>query len=155
MRRANQITGIVVLALAGYIIRVASKMTYTVEYSPGAGFFPLWLGIILAVLSGALFLQGTLPTSKRGAREEGSFLPDKEGVKRTSLFFVIFALCIVLMGKLGFLITSFLFTLVFLVAVEKYGWVKGLITSLCMAAVLYLLFNTALQVPLPKGLWGI
>lgn len=155
MRRANQITGIAGLALAVYIIRAASDMTYTVEYSPGAGFFPLWLGIILAVLSGALFLQATVPSSKSLIRREGSFLPDKEGMKRTLLFFAVFALCIVLMGKLGFLITSFSFTLVFLVAVEKYGWVKGLVTSFCMAAVLYFLFDVALQVPLPKGLWGI
>lgn len=155
MRRANQITGVAGLILAGYVIRVASKMAYTVEYSPGAGFFPLWLGIFLAVLSGALFLQATFPLKKSGGRKEESFLPEKEGLKRTLLFLVAFTLCIALMGKLGFLITSFLFALVFLVIVEKYGWLKGLITSLCMAAALYLLFNTALQVPLPKGMWGI
>jgi putative tricarboxylic transport membrane protein len=154
MRRANQIAGIVGLAVAAYIIVVASKMTYTVEYSPGAGFFPLWLGIFLAVLSAALFIQAVSPRQK-GVGQEESFLPEKAGRKRTFLFFVVFALCIALMGRLGFLITSFLFALAFLVVVEKYSWLKGLITSLCMAAVLYLLFNTVLQVPLPKGLWGI
>ena len=154
MRRANQITGIVCLAMAVYIIRVASKMTYTVEYSPGSGFFPLWLGILFAVLSAALFLQATFPSKRKGRKEE-PFLPEKEGMKRTLLFFVAFVLCVALMGKLGFLITSFFFTLVFLVVVEKYGWVKGLITSFCMAVGLYLLFKMALQVPLPKGLLGI
>jgi hypothetical protein len=154
MRRANQITGIAGLILAGYIIRAASKWTYTVEYSPGAGFFPLWLGIFMAVLAAALFIQATFPPKRGGGKEE-SFLPDREGMKRAFLFFVVFAVSIALMGKLGFLITSFLFALVFLVVVEKYSWLKGLVTSLCMAAILYLLFNTALHVPLPKGLWGI
>jgi putative tricarboxylic transport membrane protein len=154
MRRANQITGIAGLILAAYIIRVASRMTYTVEYSPGAGFFPLWLGILLAALSLGLFLQATFPPKSGGGKEE-SFLPDKEGLKRTLLFFAVFALSIAVMGTLGFLITSFLFTIIFLIAVEKYSWLKGFVTSLCMAVVLYLLFNTALHVPLPKGLWGI
>ncbi len=154
MRKANQLSGIVGFVLAVYIIMIARKMTYTVEYSPGAGFFPLWLGIFLAVLSAILFFQASFP-SKSGGGQEGSFLPEKEGMKRTLLFFAAFTLCIALMGKLGFLITSFLFTMVFLIVVEKYGWLNGLITSLCMAAALYLLFNTALQVPLPKGLWGI
>jgi hypothetical protein len=155
MRRANQWAGIVGLAMAAYIIVVASKMTYTVEYSPGAGFFPLWLGIFLAVLSLALFIQATFPRKKGGAGQEESFLPGREGVKRILLFFAAFTLCVALMGKLGFLITSFLFCLVFLVVVEKYGWLKGLITSLCMAVALYLLFDVTLQVALPKGLLGI
>jgi len=154
MRRANQIAGLVGLALAVYIIAVSSKMTYRVEYSPGAGFFPLWLGIILALLSAALFLQSTFSATSEASKEH-SFFPEKKGLKKILLFFAALVLSIALMGKLGFLITSFLFTLIFLVVVEKYGYLKGLIISLCMAGCLYLLFNRALQVQLPIGIWGI
>ncbi len=122
-----------------------------IEYSPGTGFFPLWLGIIFAVLSIALFIDATFHCT---GKEEESFLPDKAGRKKNILFVASLFLCIALIGKLGFIITCFLYTLFVLVCIEKYSWQKGIISSFCIVFSLYTLFVLALQVPLPKGFWG-
>lgn len=153
MRRANQITGIVGLALSAALLWGASKMDYAIEYSPAAGFLPFWLSIIFAILSLALLLTATFQGKKKG-EEAKAFLPDKSGRKRSLFFIAALTLCILLIGKLGFLITCFLFTLFVLVGIEKYKLKTGLISSFCMVVGLYALFVLAMNVPLPKGFLG-
>ncbi len=153
MRRANQIAGIVGLVLSAALIWGASKMDYAVEYSPAAGFFPLWLGIIFAILSLTLFLTTTFQFREK-VKEEDAFLPDKAGRRRSFFFIASLALCIMLIGKLGFLITCFFFTLFVLVGIEKYSLKMGFISSFCIVTSLYALFVLAMNVPLPKGILG-
>lgn len=151
MQRANQITSVITFLISIALIRGANKMTYRLEYSPAAGFFPLWLGIALAILSIALFLS-TLFASK-GENEE-TFLPEKKGRTRILLYLAALTLCTLLIGKLGFVITCLLFTAYTLICLGKYSLKKGLITSSVMIGSLYVLFDLVLKVPLPKGFLG-
>ncbi len=151
MQRADQMTSIITFLISVVLIWGASKMTYRLEYSPAAGFFPLWLGIALAILSIALFLR-TLLGSKEGKEEP--FLPKKEGRIRILVYLASLTLCTLLIGKLGFVVTCFLFTAFTLSYHGKYGLKKAVVTASLMVVSLYALFNLALEVPLPKGFLG-
>ncbi len=151
MRRFNLLTSIIAFCISMALIWGASKMDYAVEYSPAAGFFPFWLGIFFALLSLALFLKNIF-----GSRDKKTenFFPSEEGRNRVLLYIVVLTLCIFLIGKLGFVITCFLFTVFTLICLGKYSLKKGLITSSLMIVVIYALFDLALRVPLPKGFLG-
>lgn len=151
MQRANQITSVITFLISIALIWGASKMTYRLEYSPAAGFFPLWLGIALAALSLFLFFS-TLFGSKE--KDEGTIVPKKEARIRILLYLAALTLCTLLIGKLGFVITCFLFTTFTLNYHGKYSLKKGLISSFLIVVSLYVLFNLALGVPLPKGFLG-
>ncbi len=151
MQRANQITSIITFLISVVLIWGASKMTYRLEYSPAAGFFPLWLGIALAILSIALFIKA-LRGSEEGKEER--LVPEKEGGIRILIYLAALTLCTLLIGKLGFVITCFLFTAFTLRHHGKYSLKKALLSSSLMVVSLFVLFKVALEVPLPKGFLG-
>jgi cation transport ATPase len=51
MKKADLITGVVLLVLSGYVIREAWLMPPSATFGPGSGFLPFWLGVLLAVLA--------------------------------------------------------------------------------------------------------
>lgn len=53
-------SGLALGALAGYIIVQASGWEYMGPDGPGPGFFPLWYGVAMAVLSAALVVSSVL-----------------------------------------------------------------------------------------------
>jgi uncharacterized membrane protein len=57
-----------------------------------------------------------------------------------------------LMEALGFIVVTLLLFLFLLGIVEKKGWVLTTLTSLAVTVASYLIFETALQSQLPKGL---
>ena len=59
-RNADLWSGLALAVLAAYIIVQASGWDYTGPDGPGAGFFPLWYGIAMLVLSAALVASSLL-----------------------------------------------------------------------------------------------
>src|SRR5512136_1782070 len=57
MRRADQITGIIVLIFSAAVIEGARRMPPSGTFGPGAGFLPFWLGVAMAVLSIVLLVN--------------------------------------------------------------------------------------------------
>jgi hypothetical protein len=56
------------------------------------------------------------------------------------------------MEWLGFLIVTLLFFIFLLGVIEKKRWLFAILVSLIVTAISYLVFETALQSQLPKGL---
>jgi putative tricarboxylic transport membrane protein len=63
--RADFWSGLALGGLGAYIIVVASRWEYMGQDGPGPGFFPLWYGIVMAVLS--LMLMVSSVTDKSGS----------------------------------------------------------------------------------------
>jgi len=63
MRRCNQVAGILLVIFSIWVIVTSTELDYLIEFSPGAGFFPLWLGISLLILSVILLFNSTLLNS--------------------------------------------------------------------------------------------
>ena len=141
-------SGAVLVALGVYIISEARRWNYSGPEGPGPGFFPLWYGIAMVILSLWLVVVSAVRPAAAGAKI------DWRGVGKAMLVWGVFAACTALLKPLGFLTVLALLTL-FIVGV-MYG--KPLKIA-CVAAAgttvgFYLLFSLALDVGLPVGPLG-
>lgn len=123
---------------------------------PGPGFFPFICGIVLIGLALMTLISTFSSESKKsceGVRQE-KFFPEKSSLKR-----LIFALAALIAYGLclpygGFIATTFVFMLVMLRLIEPQRWRRVFLLSLFTAILAYLLFD-ALDIQLPRGIWGI
>ncbi len=105
MKRVNQAAALSFVAFGGLILWESSKLRYYSTLGPGPGFFPLWLGGVLAFL-GVLWLV-QVSAGPAEAVPDG-FWPKRRGALRVlavvlSLVFMTFS-----MDPLGFRISMFL-----------------------------------------------
>ena len=149
MRRCNQVVGILLLIFSIWVVKESRGLVYTVEFSPGAGFFPFWLGVSLLVLSLILFLGNTI-ISPRGA--EGTPLPGKQALFRIVLILGALLLSILIFESLGFLLSMILFIVFLLMILEKHRWYSAIPMSLVMVFSIYGIFRVWLGIPLPLGI---
>ncbi len=144
------VSGAVLAALGVFIINEARQWTYSSAEGPGPGFFPLWYGIAMVVLSLALIASSVM----RPAQVNKGEPVDWRGIGRALTVWAAFAGCVALLKITGLLIALGLLTL-FVVAV-MYG--KSLKVALAVAvgnaAGFYLVFPFALDVSLPVGPLG-
>jgi putative tricarboxylic transport membrane protein len=150
MRRCNQVVGVLLLIFSIWIITVSKDLVYTVEFSPGAGFFPIWLGISMLICSLILLLKSTI--FKYDIAEENP-LPGKQALLRIVFILGSLLVSILIFERIGFIITMFFFVAFLLVFLEKYRWYTGAMISVFMVSAIYGIFKVWLNVNLPLGLF--
>ena len=133
MRRADRVFGFICLGLSIWLILESRNYDYMTTFTPGPGFHPFWLGVLLAVLSACL-LGDTF--RRRGAGEDGGAgLLGKGALLRAGSILLITAGLAFFMTRIGFVPASFLFvTLTLTNYLFKVG-VEALMTPLTYAAV--------------------
>lgn len=145
----DAVSGLVLAALGGYIIAEARGWNYFSEEGPGPGFFPMWYGIAMVMLSLLLVLRTTLSSGN----SEGKRI-DWSRVSRALMAWAAFTASVALLKVLGFLLSLALLTM-FVVAVMYGRPVKlALASAAGNAAGFYLIFNLALGLSLPTGMLG-
>jgi hypothetical protein len=149
MKKADFVTGSVLLALAIYVIAAALRMPPSGTPSPGSGFLPFWLGLILAVLAAKIVVAAWLSRST-----EKSPFPGKEALIAIGSVLGGLAVYIAVIEVLGFLIDTFLYVAFLMGIVERTKWRMSLVVALSTAAGLYLIFQTLMGVGLPANRFG-
>ncbi len=118
---------------------------------PGAGLFPLWVGISLLGLSLALFIRA-LRNRDTAARDQDPFPAGKDRQRVLAVGGTL-ALFVLLLKPLGYGICS----AALLAAIFRFlglkSWGRILLISLVTAAISFFLFDTLLGVPLPRGIF--
>jgi putative tricarboxylic transport membrane protein len=145
-RRGDFWSGLVLAALGAYILTEAHRWVYMGEDGPGPGFFPMWYGGAMVVLS-LLLVAGTVlkPGPDRGKL-------DWSDLRRAFTCWLAFVGCIALMRVVGF-VAAFALLTWFITAVMARERQRVAIPVAIGAGVLfYLLFELALDVSLPKGM---
>jgi putative tricarboxylic transport membrane protein len=133
-------SGLALAALAGYIIAQASGWDYMAPDGPGPGFFPLWYGIAMLVLSSALVVTSVLRGSER---------VDWRGAGRAFAVWLALALSVAAFKLVGFLI-GFAALCFFMVAVMyRRPLPVAAAVAAGLAAGFYVLFPLLLGVNLP------
>ncbi len=149
MKRLNGdvLSGAALAALGVYVIIEARGWNYMSEEGPGPGFFPLWYGIAMLLLSLVLVLNSAM-------RPAAGSTVDWGATGRALLAWAGFAASVVLMNMLGFLLALALLTL-FVVAV-MYGRPLKIAVAAAVgnAAGFFLVFVLALGLSLPVGPLG-
>jgi putative tricarboxylic transport membrane protein len=149
IKTGDIVSGAVLAGLGVFIIVEARGWEYIGPDGPGPGFFPLWYGIAMVVLS--VLLIG-MSLAKRAA-VPGNSVNWRE-VGRVMMAWAGLALCVGLLKVLGFMLAFGLFTF-FLVAV-MYRRPLGTAAAVAVgiSVTFYLLFPLALNVELPIGKLG-
>jgi putative tricarboxylic transport membrane protein len=146
----NLISGACLAAFGIYVISVASKLSYLSEVGPGSGFFPLWLGIGL-VLFGSGLMFGALSANRKAAKSESqSWKTSGRALAGWSAMMVAVAL----LGRIGFGLTFVILTTFLIVALDRRPALLAVGVGVGLAVAFHLVFVVALDVSLPKALWG-
>ncbi len=152
MKKADMITGIVLLALSGFAIQETWRMPASATFGPGPAFLPFWLAVILAIFATILFVSAW----RRPATEKDhhSIFPGKRALIAITLVMVGLGLYIFLIEVLGYLVDTFLFIVFLMKAVEREKWPLTLMVAVCTTALLFITFQFLLKITLPSNMFG-
>jgi putative tricarboxylic transport membrane protein len=149
LKNGDLVSGAVLAGLGVFVVFEARKWEYLTPEGPGPGFFPMWYGLALVVLSLAVAARAVL---KRGYEADGRI--DWSRIVRALFAWAALTVCIMLLKVLGFLVSFALLT--FFVARFMYG--RSLLfaagSAVASAAGFYAIFPLALNVALPVGWLG-
>jgi len=148
MIKKDQISSLIWMFLAIYIIAASLRLPLGNWRDPGPGFLPLGSGTILFILSIINYMQA----AKIASHEKKSDLASLAG-KKNLLLGALFAYAF-LLEVLGFLLTTF-FVLFFLFkAIEPQKWIISIGGSALASILSYIIFELWLRSQLPKGFFG-
>lgn len=150
MRAADRTGAAVLLALAvAYTATAAGRYTYWTATGPGSGFFPFWLGLVLAALSILL-----LASAVRRPDPGPAWLPTGHGAARFVVVVVVTALFIALLPLLGMALGTAVFLGVLLRMLEGHSWRTTAAVAVGAAVANWAVFVLWLRVPFPVGMLG-
>jgi putative tricarboxylic transport membrane protein len=145
-----RVVGLVVVVVAGIYLMLALGLPYGTMARPGAGFFPILVGIFACVVGTIVCAQAFRAPALAPAAGDG--VPDAAARRRAlSTVVVLIAFC-ALMPWIGYPLVAFGFVTVLL---QRLGsrWRSAAITGVVTAALSFYVFGVLLDVPLPRGPW--
>jgi putative tricarboxylic transport membrane protein len=113
---------------------------------PKAGYFPFYLSLLL----GAASLFGLVKAAASRAGGDSAFV-NRDQLKRVMQVLVPTFLFCLFTQSLGIYVASFLLIAGFMRAVGKIAWWKALLTSFTFSIVMFVTFDVAFDVIMPKG----
>ena len=117
------------------------------EDGPRAGYFPFYIGCLLAFAG----VWVTVQTILRWRTLEGDTFVTKERLKPVFLMLLPTIGFVILIAWLGLYVASFIYIAGFMLWQGKYGWLPTLAVSVGLPVVLFAVFELWFLVPLPKG----
>ena len=148
------IVGIVIFLFGGATVLLSLKMPIGIFRMPGTGMFPLILGILLMILSGA-FVSRILFQGKEERANKETSVESSESTMQLILFLGTMALATLFFNRFGYPLTSLLLMLALLRILGIKRWGLNILISVVTAVGSYLLFVKWLDIPMPKGWVGI
>ena len=133
-------SGLALAALAAYIITQASGWDYMGPDGPGPGFFPLWYGIAMAVLSAVLVVTSLV----RGAERV-----DWNGAGRAFAIWLALAVAVAAFKLTGFVVGFAALSFFVVALIYRRPLRVAAAVAAGLAAGFYVLFPLALGVSLP------
>ena len=132
-----------------YVCMVSYRLGLGSLHKPGSGFMPFWSGAFVGILAAIVLIQDFV---SRRATEENR---EKVAWKSIALSLFFFLVYILVLERLGYIISTVLFVGIILKAIERKGWFLSSWVAVVMALVSYYIFKVWLQAELPKGLLGL
>jgi hypothetical protein len=137
-----------ILLIIGVVVIVESRRLgagWTSD-GPGSGYFPFYIGLIIAV-SGAGILYQALHGKKKNT---GPFV-DSQQLKRVLSVLIPAAVYVLAVQFVGMYVASAIYIALFMIILGKYSWVKGAAAALVVSTLFFLMFEVWFKVPLFKG----
>ena len=154
MNRDEIIVGVVIFLFGGITAILSLRMPIGTFRMAGTGMFPLFLGILLMVLSG-IFILKTFLRGEKGKTEKEASIKSSESPIQLILFLGAMALATLFFNQLGYPLISFLLMVALLRILGMKRWGLNLLISVVTAVGSYFLFVKWLDIPMPKGWIGL
>jgi putative tricarboxylic transport membrane protein len=149
MRRADQVSGALLLVFGAGFAAGARQYPYWAPTGPGSGFLPFWLGLVMAALATFLLVGAT-----RRPDAGPPWLPGGRALLRLVIVIVATAAFVWLLPVLGMTLATFLFLFGILRFLEGHGWLATAGVAIAASAANWLIFIFWLNVPFPVGILG-
>lgn len=153
MKRGDRVFGLICLGLSLWLITEALRYDYTTKYTPGPGFAPFWIGVLLGLFSLYLIVDSFL--RKGGGTDEERVLPERSSLQRILLIILTVVVYTGVLMPLGFLLSTAALIFILLYFLEKYTIFKSLLYSVLIGGGTFFLFSYWMEVELPKGWPGL
>jgi putative tricarboxylic transport membrane protein len=119
---------------------------------PGAGFFPFVCSSFILFMAIIVLIQSFV--WQRGLQTKVSALWKGVSWHRPAAIGLIMLGYILVVERIGFVLTAFMLLFMLLKIVEKQSWKKTFVTSLLATSACHVIFNIFLKVSLPRGILG-
>jgi putative tricarboxylic transport membrane protein len=152
MRKAGILTalGFVAFSIAVMVQAWQAGMGWR-EGQPQAGFFPFWLGLILAACGVVVLGQG-LAASKEAV---GAFFHDRTALTSVLKVSVTGVVMLALTYLAGFYAAAIVYLFVYTRFVGRHRWPAVIVMSLLIPIGSYILFERTLKILLPRGIFAV
>ena len=146
-RKGDFWAGLALAALGIFIVTQAWGWSYMTEEGPGPGFFPLWYGTVMVVLSLLLTAGTVLKHDPKGKHK----LIRWDELRRAMTCWAALAVCVAIIKFVGFMIAFGLLTWFIIAIMFKRPQKEALAYAIGGAVGFYALFSWALDLQLPVG----
>jgi putative tricarboxylic transport membrane protein len=151
MSKTDKISGFFWLFFGILVSIESARLGLGTLHRPGPGFLFFYAGIFVSIMALIILTRAFVTKKLDGAR--GGVFGGQNVWKALYVLIAIF-LYALLMDPLGFIPVTLLLFLFILGVIEKKRWVVAILTSVAVTVAAYLIFETALQSQLPKGILG-
>lgn len=148
MQRIQQYAALGFITISALVVWGSLDLEYYTKLGPGAGFFPLWLGVAMGALSLAWLVQVSRRT---GALPKAAFLPGRSGIARIMAIIVSLVTTALVMDLIGFQVAMFLLLIFLLLVMGRQPLWLTVIIALAGSVGVYRVFVSALDVQLPAA----
>lgn len=139
---------LVLIAVAGVVI--ADSLRLGVNWrpieGPAAGYFPFYIGLILALSSAFTLIRALV--DKPAA---GQTFVTRQAFRQVMAVLMPLILYIFVLGFIGIYVASAIYIALFMWHFGKYSLIKGGAIGVAISVALFLMFEVWFLVPLPKG----
>ena len=143
------------LIVAGLLLAFGLTVAYAsyqlgadwAEDGPKAGYFPFYIGLIIAVSSVVTLAQAWLNRTPKS----GEAFVERGQLKLVMAVLLPAAAYVLVIQWFGIYAASAIYMAVFMVWLGKYSWAKSLAVAVGVSVMAFLLFEVWFKVPLPKG----
>lgn len=113
---------------------------------PGSGYFPFYIGLILAVCGAAIFVQ-----SLRARATDDEVFVDSVQMRRVLSVLLPSVLYVGVIMLLGVYVASALFIALFMIVLGRYPVLKSVVVGAAVSVLFFCMFEIWFKVPLHKG----
>ena len=153
MKIGDRVFGMICLGLSFWLIAESLRFDYTTKFTPGPGFAPFWVGVLLGLFSLYLIVDSFM--RKRKEKDEKPVLPGRSSLQRIGLIILILVGYTIVLMPVGFLLSTLTLAFLLLYFLEKYSIGKSLFYSVMFGGGAFLLFQHWMEVDLPKSWLGL
>jgi hypothetical protein len=115
---------------------------------PGSGYFPFYIGVILAISS-----AGTLYQALLGKKRNTAIFVDAEQFKRVLVVLLPALVYVGAIALVGVYIASAVYIAGFMIVLGKFHYAKSVAIGVITAVLFFLMFEVWFKVPLFKGVF--